>query len=90
MVIVFIAEAINKIVDQNPKVLGIDAIFKEKKEPFVDSILNVALHKSDKIVTAFFHLSILLLYFPFAGAKINSPNSKRKNRFTTVGLYQTR
>ncbi|SHG20796.1 sensor domain CHASE2-containing protein [Flavobacterium fluvii] len=50
-----IAEAINKIADQKPKVIGIDAIFKEKKEPFVDSILNAALHKSNKIVTAFFH-----------------------------------
>lgn len=50
-----IAEALDKIVDQNPKVIGIDAIFKERKEPYVDSILNVALHKSDKIVTSFFY-----------------------------------
>lgn len=50
-----IAAALTKISGQKPKVIAVDAIFKERKEPFVDSILNAALHQSDKIVTACFY-----------------------------------
>tara|TARA_R110002095_G_scaffold1023_6_gene4965 strand:+ start:719 stop:1900 length:1182 start_codon:yes stop_codon:yes gene_type:complete len=47
-----LAVLLEKIIEQDPKVIGIDVIFEEKKEAFSDSILSKAL-KSNKIVNAF-------------------------------------
>jgi len=49
-----IAEAINKIGRQNPKVIGLDIIFKDKKEAAGDSILKAALSKYPNIVTSYY------------------------------------
>ncbi|WP_248724765.1 CHASE2 domain-containing protein [Seonamhaeicola sp. ML3] len=49
-----IAQAIEKIQKQNPKVIGLDAIFKEQKEMFTDSVLKSALNKHNNIVTSYY------------------------------------
>ncbi|APY11155.1 hypothetical protein BWZ22_07820 [Seonamhaeicola sp. S2-3] len=49
-----IAQAIEKVQQQNPKVIGIDAIFKEPKNTFTDSILKAVLNKYENIVTAYY------------------------------------
>ena len=49
-----IASAIQKVADQNPKVIGLDMIFKEKRIAFTDSILNDVLTRNDNIVTSYF------------------------------------
>lgn len=51
-----IANAISKILEQNPKAIGIDAIFKDKKLPIGDSILKMSLNQSSKIVSCFYPL----------------------------------
>ncbi len=50
-----LAQTINKIADQNPKVIGLDIIFKERKLEFMDSVLLDALSTNKNIVTAYFH-----------------------------------
>ncbi|WP_372938814.1 CHASE2 domain-containing protein, partial [Seonamhaeicola sp.] len=49
-----IAQAIEKVQQQNPKAIGIDAIFKEQKNTFTDSILKAVLNKYDNIITAYY------------------------------------
>lgn len=49
-----IAQAIEKVQQQNPKAIGIDAIFKEPKNTFTDSILKAVLNKYDNIITAYY------------------------------------
>lgn len=49
-----IAQAIEKIQKQNPKVIGLDAIFKEQKEVFTDSVLKSTLNKHNNIVTSYY------------------------------------
>ena len=50
-----IAEAINTIAEQNPKVIGLDIIFKERKQAFIDSVLRDALHQHKSTVTAYYY-----------------------------------
>ena len=50
-----LAQAINKIVSQNPKVIGLDIILKDQKLAFTDSILRRVLLKHKNIVTAYYH-----------------------------------
>lgn len=46
-----IQELLRHIQDQNPKVIGLDIIFKGEKDPFVDSLLQIQLEK-DNVVRA--------------------------------------
>lgn len=48
-----IANAINKIDESKPKVIGLDIIFKDRKDLIKDSILHVALQNSKNIVSAY-------------------------------------
>ncbi|SNR62933.1 sensor domain CHASE2-containing protein [Lutibacter agarilyticus] len=48
-----IAQAIDNVVRQNPKAIGVDIIFKEQRYPYVDSILKSALNHPN-IVTSYF------------------------------------
>lgn len=48
-----IAEAINKIALSNPKVIGLDIIFRDKKDLIKDSILHHSLQKNKNIVSAY-------------------------------------
>ncbi|WP_406685487.1 CHASE2 domain-containing protein [Seonamhaeicola sp. MEBiC1930] len=50
-----IAQAIEKVQQQHPIVVGIDAIFKDRKMAFTDSILRSVLHKYDNIVTSYYY-----------------------------------
>ncbi|MBE9489600.1 MAG: CHASE2 domain-containing protein [Bacteroidetes bacterium] len=47
-----IAQLLDAVKNEQPKVIGLDIIFKEQKEPFIDSILINSLQASN-IVTAF-------------------------------------
>jgi len=49
-----IAQAIEKVQEQYPKVIGLDVVFRDLKNPFVDSILKKTLHKHSNIVTSYF------------------------------------
>lgn len=49
-----IAQTIEKVQEQNPKVIGLDAIFKDRKMAFTDSILKSVLDKYDNIVTSYY------------------------------------
>ena len=49
-----IAQAINKVAEQNPKVIGLDIVFKDRKEPFLDSVLRASLTNNKNIVTSYF------------------------------------
>jgi len=46
-----LAQLLEIIKTEDPKVIGVDIIFKEKKEAFIDSMLSKAL-QSDKIITS--------------------------------------
>jgi CHASE2 domain-containing sensor protein len=49
-----LAQAINNIALQKPKVIGLDIIFKDRKLEFEDSILKSVLSKTKTIVTSYF------------------------------------
>ena len=49
-----IAQAIEKVETQNPKTIGLDMVFKERKQTFPDSILKITLHKYKNIVTSYY------------------------------------
>ncbi|MBT8260502.1 MAG: CHASE2 domain-containing protein, partial [Bacteroidia bacterium] len=49
-----IAQAINKVQEQHPKVVGLDIVFKDLKNPFVDSILKNTLYKYSNIITSYY------------------------------------
>src|SRR5690606_30632945 len=49
-----IQELLSHIQDQGPKVIGLDIIFKEKKDPFSDSLLQVQLNKPNVIAAKAF------------------------------------
>lgn len=49
-----IANAIQKVSDLSPKVIGLDMIFKERRMAFTDSILNSVLTNNDNIVTSYY------------------------------------
>ena len=50
-----IARAIDKIAQQQPKTIGLDIIFKDRKLAFSDSLLNQVISQYDNIVTAYYH-----------------------------------
>lgn len=50
-----LANAINKIQKQQPKVIGLDIIFKERRLEFTDSLLKTALGSQPNIVTAYYN-----------------------------------
>lgn len=49
-----IAQAIDIVDSQQPKVIGLDIIFKDRKEPFQDSILKESMIKTKNLVTSFY------------------------------------
>lgn len=49
-----IAQAIEKVQEQHPKVIGLDIIFKDLKNPYVDSILRTSILKKNNIITSFY------------------------------------
>ncbi len=49
-----IAQAIEKIQQNKPKAIGLDAVFKEQKNTFTDSILKSVLVKYDNIITSYY------------------------------------
>lgn len=49
-----IAQAIQKVEEQQPKIIGLDVVFRDLKNPFVDSILKSTLHKYNNIVTSYY------------------------------------
>lgn len=49
-----IAKTIEIISKQNPKVIGLDIIFKERKDPQIDSILRSAMTMTKNLVTPFY------------------------------------
>jgi CHASE2 domain-containing sensor protein len=50
-----LAQAIDKIANQNPKAIGLDIIFKDKKLAFTDSIVHSVLLRHNNIVTSYYH-----------------------------------
>lgn len=50
-----IAQAIEKVAKQNPKSIGLDIIFKELKNPYVDSILKKTFEGHDNLVFSFYN-----------------------------------
>lgn len=49
-----IAQTIDKVALQNPKVIGLDMVFKDRKQHFIDSILKTTLAKHNNIVTSYY------------------------------------
>ncbi|AFU68184.1 CHASE2 superfamily protein [Psychroflexus torquis ATCC 700755] len=49
-----IALAIDKVSKQKPKAIGLDILFKEKKNSYIDSILKRTLQKNRNIITPYF------------------------------------
>ncbi|MBT8257655.1 MAG: CHASE2 domain-containing protein [Bacteroidia bacterium] len=49
-----IARAIDKVGNQNPKAMGLDIIFKERKQPFFDSILKNTISAQDMLITSYY------------------------------------
>lgn len=49
-----IANAIEKVERQNPKVIGLDVVFKDRKNTYLDSVLKSTLGRYDNIVTSYF------------------------------------
>src|SRR5690606_18025454 len=49
-----IQELLSHIQNQNPKVIGLDIIFKQKKDPFVDSLLQIQLNRPNVIAAKAF------------------------------------
>ena len=49
-----IAQAIDKVQQQEPKVIGLDIVFKDLKHPLVDSILKQSLNSNSNIVKAYY------------------------------------
>ena len=49
-----IAQAIEKVQEQKPRVLGLDIVFQELKNPFIDSLLKNTLNKYNNIVTSYY------------------------------------
>lgn len=66
-----IAEVINKINAHKPSVIGLDIIFEDRKQEFLDSTLKAAITSSKNIVTAYFHEKDSIVnnheYFKFNG-----------------------
>ena len=49
-----IAQAIEKVQAQEPKVVGLDIVFRDLKNPYVDSILKTTLNSHSNIVTSYY------------------------------------
>ncbi len=49
-----IAQAINKVSNQKPKVIGLDIIFKEQRNNFMDSVLNKSIKNNANIITSYY------------------------------------
>ena len=66
-----IAQAIEKVQEQQPKVVGLDIVFKDLKNPFVDSILKRSFQKHPNIVTSYYleNDSIISNHSYFKGSK---------------------
>ncbi|WP_426430613.1 CHASE2 domain-containing protein [Winogradskyella sp. HB-48] len=83
-----IAEAINTIAEQNPKVIGLDIIFKERKQEFIDSILKNTLHRHENIVTAYFNDNDSIInnhdYFKLNAEKKGFINLNLKGQNTVI------
>lgn len=50
-----LAQAIEKLEEQNPKAIGLDIIFKDRKLEFTDSILKSVITQYDNIVTSYYY-----------------------------------
>ncbi len=50
-----LSQAIEKIAEHNPKAIGLDIMFKERKLEFTDSMLRSVLSSNKNIVSAYFH-----------------------------------
>lgn len=66
-----IAQVIDKIDAQGPRVIGLDIIFEDRKSEFIDSILKSSLASAKSLVTAYFHENDSVVnnhdYFQFNG-----------------------
>ena len=49
-----IARAIDFIGEQKPAAMGLDIIFKERRQPFFDSVLKATINRHDNLITAYF------------------------------------
>jgi len=83
-----LAEAIDKISQQNPKVIGLDIIFKDQKLAFTDSMLKAELTQNKNIVTAYFYECDSIVknhaYFNVAAKKEGFINLNFKGQNTVI------
>jgi CHASE2 domain-containing sensor protein len=83
-----IAKVIEKIEKQNPKVIGLDIIFKDRKMEFTDSILRSTLQSHKNIVTAYYHKDDSIVnnnaYFNFKNEKKGYINLNLKGQHTVI------
>jgi len=83
-----IAQAIEKINTQNPSVIGLDIIFKDRKSEFIDSVLKSSIISSKNLVTAYFHQNDSIVnnhdYFKFDGEKKGYINLNLEGQNTVV------
>ena len=49
-----IAQAIDKVGQQEPKAMGLDIIFRETRQPFFDSILKATIRSQKNLISAFY------------------------------------
>lgn len=59
-----LALLLNKIQESSPKVIGVDAIFKDQKDKFTDSLLSVELTKENVINSYAFYDSQIVRNYP--------------------------
>ena len=49
-----IARAVDFVGEQKPAAMGLDIIFKERRQPFFDSVLKATINRHDNLITAYF------------------------------------
>lgn len=83
-----LAQTINKIAEQKPKVIGLDIIFKDRKLEFTDSILKRVLDVNKNIVTSYFHDNDSIVnnssYFKLKNEKKGYINLNLKGQNTVI------
>ncbi|TGV04834.1 CHASE2 domain-containing protein [Flavivirga rizhaonensis] len=87
-----IAQVIDKINAQDPSVIGLDIIFKDRKSEFMDSILKSAFVSNERIVTAYFHDKDSIVnnhqYFQFDGEFKGYINLDLKGQNSVIRDFQ--
>jgi CHASE2 domain-containing sensor protein len=84
-----IAQILQKVQKENPKVVGVDVIFKEEKNKFSDSLLKIQLQKTNTILTKAFISKKLVSNSPYFSKETNKVGYSNINFNNTSGVIRT-